>query len=322
MKALGPPYSEIVYGSDHAWSAYYPHKFRARRAVMLHAVNLGWSLETCRLVFLDAANPGSVLWTHGEDERLLRLTEVTKRITKDYQACMAKATASPSYRAAGEVRQELSVYAGEVKGCTWRGRSGRTDRDILMYVLDKCIEIGCDRINVSVRDASLGAGVAVKTARESLRRLCKAGWLERSANKSWTKADEFKVLRKVPYDTLPNVKEIHMGRIATPVECDHECWLRLGKAAASIYSYLCTVPYSARHLAALAGVHPSTAARKLPEIASYGLARKLDTGWIAGPMSPDDVVTAMGWVEDNSKAAMRRYQVDVDRDVWAIKHAA
>lgn len=318
MKPLTQPYTDIVYGSDHEWSKHYVDRFRARRAVMMHAVRFGWSLEECRLVFLNETNPGSRLWLHGDDDRLLRPTEVTKRITRDYQACKAEAARSPSYRIGAEVRQELSVYAGEVKGYRWTGRSGRTDRDVLSYVIQKAIDIGCDRINVSVRDAGLGAGVTTSTARQSLKRLCDAGWLQRTMTGRVLLADEYKVLRNGTYDSLP-IKDIHMCDNATLVESDHEVWLRLGKAAASIYYSLSDKPYSARRVAVFAGVNASTVVRQIPKLAEHGLARKTADGWVTGHLSPDDVVYSMGWVEDNSVAAKRRDQVEVDRIYWNWK---
>ncbi len=63
MKPLGKPFSDIIYASDFEWSEHYPDKFRARRAVMLHAVNLGWSLETCCLTIFNSG--GYWVWSSG-----------------------------------------------------------------------------------------------------------------------------------------------------------------------------------------------------------------------------------------------------------------
>lgn len=60
MKPLGQPYRNIVYGTDWEWFNHYPDKFRARQGVMLHAVRLGWSLASCRAVFLNPVNPVGV----------------------------------------------------------------------------------------------------------------------------------------------------------------------------------------------------------------------------------------------------------------------
>jgi flagellar biosynthesis/type III secretory pathway protein FliH len=81
-------YRNIVYASDHAWQRWYPDPFRSRRAVMLHAVNLGWTMADCRQEFLRADNPRSVLWTHGRDRRLLPAAEASKRLARDYQAAI------------------------------------------------------------------------------------------------------------------------------------------------------------------------------------------------------------------------------------------
>ncbi len=183
--------------------------------------------------------------------------------------------------------------------------------------------IGCDRINVSIRDASLGAGITPKTARASLKRLCDAGWLERTAsNRRYTgNADEFKVRHNAPYNSLRYL-EIHMGSNGAVVDSSHECWLRLGKAAATIYSCLSTEPLSARRIAAKAGVGNRTADRQLPRLAEHELARQVYDGWVIGRLSPDEVVYAFGWIEEHSIKAMREYQVEVDREYWRRNCAA
>src|SRR5262249_52602662 len=84
-------YQDIVYSPDADWTSHYEDKFRARRGVMLHAVRLGWSLADCRVVFLDDHNPGSVLWTQGNDGRELGSREALRRLTTDHEACTAKA---------------------------------------------------------------------------------------------------------------------------------------------------------------------------------------------------------------------------------------
>jgi hypothetical protein len=83
----------------------------------------------------------------------------------------------------------------------------------------------------------------------------------------------------------------------------------------ALYQALDVAPSSARKIAERAGVNRKTASRQLPVLLSYGLASKADQGWSFGVLSPDDVVKAMGWIEDNSKRVQRRTLADADR-VW------
>ena len=183
MRQLTGKFARIVYETDAAWHDYYPDKFRARRAVMLCAVNLGWSLENCQLVFTNPLNPGSRLWTHGRDERLLTEGQTAKRLMGDYEAATRRALARPPYRDAVEARQALGVALAAVRSTVWRGRAGRTDRGeaswVSTYVLRRATEVGCDRVHVSARNAAIGSGVTPQTAARSLNRLVKSGWLGR-----------------------------------------------------------------------------------------------------------------------------------------------
>jgi hypothetical protein len=66
----------------------------------------------------------------------------------------------------------------------------------------------------------------------------------------------------------------------------------------------------------MAGVASRTADRQLPILASYGLAERTVEGWQLGARTPDEVVSDMGWIFDNSKVNRRKDQIADDRAFW------
>ena len=59
----------------------------------------------------------------------------------------------------------------------WRGKSGKTDRAVMMVALGLAHHFGHLDLFLAERDLALSAGVTPKTANKSLHRLIKAGWL-------------------------------------------------------------------------------------------------------------------------------------------------
>ncbi len=319
-------YAKILYGSDISWMSYFTDKFRARRAVMLHAVNRRWTFERCESEFTNCLNPGSVLWTHGSDDRLLGAGETYKRLRKDYEKCTRKVLDSPTVHSQAEARQQVGVVVAYAKDCEWRGVAGRTDHDVLMFVTKKMMELGSTRMNLSTRDIALGAGVSQYTARISVTRLCKAGWLLRRAPAKAGMAQELELQmprqgdshensHNLSYDP-PLLRRGYMRENENPA---HETWVRLGKAPKVLYESLQPYPLPANELSAKSGIPLSTAYRNLPRLASYGLAKKLADGWVLGKISPDDVPHNEGWLEENSKAEQRKEKFTEERTAHKLK---
>jgi hypothetical protein len=178
MEPLTGKYAALFY-EDASWEVNgYANKFAARRGIVLHAVNRSWTFEDCRNVFLNSYYPGSKYWTKGDDGRQLSHAQSEKRVRDDYFACAARASEQPTYRHKAEVRQELSILISRVEARAWGGRTGRTDRDVLVGVLKRMSEVGSDRINFSARDAMIAAGVgSPTTASNALKRLVGDQWL-------------------------------------------------------------------------------------------------------------------------------------------------
>lgn len=323
MRTLTGPLAAVVYdGAD--WEQKYQRKFRARRAIVLAAVNHGWSLDDCQRTLLDEhAVAVSGLWTRGEDGRPLGSQAALRRLNADYRACSALATERPVRRSAGEVKQFLGEKAAEVRARPWPGRTGRTDQAVLLAVLAIATKAGTWEPDCSVRDIALRAGITRKTGSASLRRLCGAGWLEPVHNaRQADHARRYRVRQVTPHRSLRGVSvETYVARNDARhcADAAHEVWVRLGKASRDLWCALDSAPRSARALAERAAVSPRTADRQLPRLASYRLAERRDAGWIQGAATPDDVVNAEGWLGANSRVERRRSEYAEERKLYATR---
>jgi hypothetical protein len=93
----------------------------------------------------------------------------------------------------------------------------------------------------------------------------------------------------------------------------HEMWARLGKTGMVVHAVLSELPIQAAKAAERAGVGRATAFRVLPELEGYGLAVKVDGGWVRGPLSLDQAAEQRGWVGKNSVTTKRRVQFAQER---------
>ncbi len=319
MRPLTGRYQAIIYGSDTAWQDYYPDQFRARRAVTLSAVNLGWTLDECRHEFLRPDNPGSYLWTHNSRGRLLPPAKQSMRLLTDYESAARKALSEPPFLNGEDARQFVGVVKARVWQFPWKGRAGRTDRDVMLYVCHRATAAACTLVNVSARDAALGAGVTRRTASNSLLRLVKQGWLTRTGERErqYALAQEYLITRgKVatfdPY-VFPDPQGFIWAKRSHP---EHECWVRLGKSAMAIWSVLDQGPMSGRRIAALTLISRRAVANNLAKLAQYGLAEKSELGWSVGRLGPDEVVEHQGWLGKQSMTEFRKLDYAEDRAMF------
>lgn len=321
MQPLAGNFAAIVYqGAD--WQKRYAVKFRARRAIVLHAMAQGWSFDWCEKVLLDPANLGSSLWLRGEDDRELGRTTAFRRLDADWKACERRRAESPAWKSASDVRQALGLMVCRLEETHMPGRTRHTDKAVLRAAISIATQAACDEPDLPIRDVATLAGVATKTASRSLARLCRAGWLVRvkgSGSHHGTHRFKLCLSHRDTYDSLRG--RDYMGHSETPslwrrtgIDPGHETWLRLGKSALAIWSTLDLEYRSAPEIAKRAEVGRATAYRQLPILKSYRLAIRSDDGWSLGPAEPADVQKDMGWYADNSIAERRRVQIEVERD--------
>lgn len=329
MKPLTGKFAQIVY-HDAGWEDHYRDKFRARRAVALAAVNKGWTFQDCELTLLDPTRAVSQLWLTGSHGQELGRQQAFKRLKGDYEASTGRARQNPAYRSASEARQRIGELAAEAASYPWKGRSGKTDQDVLTALRHLASKAGTDAVDASVRDLSILAGVTVRTVSRSLRRLACQRWIIRvsgppeavfgaSRAARYKLSSPYMVRQNVTYESLNIVlAESHMWRNGAPVDPGHEVWVQLGKSAMALYRVLDVTPRSARQLARLADVGNRTADRKLPVLAGLGMAAKTDQGWTFGTVSPYEVAKSEGWIGDNSKVEQRRKAIAEDREWWPL----
>ncbi len=317
MRTLTGPLAGVVY-HGRPWQPRYHRKFQARRAVVLAAVNHGWTFDECERVLLDDTAEVSGLWTRGEDGRDLGRSAAFKRLHGDFRAAAARAAASPQWRSRADVVQWLGEVTADAQSRPWPGRTGRTDKAVMLAVLARATRAGCDQPLCAVRDIAPAAGVTKQTAAVSLRRLCAAGWLERQYERcAPDQAQRYRVRQNQTGYSLGGSGDNLSSSGARPdAHPAHECWVRLGKTARDLWCALDAQPRTARALAARSQVSPRTAVRQLPKLASVRLSERRPAGWIAGPATPDDVVVAEGWIEANSKVCRRQARYDTDRELY------
>jgi len=76
----------------------------------------------------------------------------------------------------------------------WKGKAGKTDKLILLTIVDYAQYLGNPYVKLSARDAALSSGVSTPTACKSLRRLVKNGEIDRpSMNRTWVDAMTYRL---------------------------------------------------------------------------------------------------------------------------------
>jgi primase-like protein len=117
----------------------------------------------------------------------------------------APGTASPHVN--GEVHAELDTFAVAVYDAEWRGKAGKTDRDVLLALIGYARQYGVPiptgvRLSVSYRDLAMEATIgSLDTLRKSIhRRLKPAGWLRPdNGDRRARDAEAFVVLSERPH---------------------------------------------------------------------------------------------------------------------------
>src|SRR5579863_2313478 len=163
-KPLTGKFSDIVYGSDTEWSEHYPTRFRARRAVITHAINIGWTFDDCLQELLRFDNPGSVLWTRDNKGKRLPNGKQYKIIYDDYRVAEKFVLNNPAIYDRTDARQRIGEAIAYARDYGWHGSTGRTDKDVLLFTLERMSFVGSTKINLSQRDIALGAGITPGTA--------------------------------------------------------------------------------------------------------------------------------------------------------------
>lgn len=153
MKPLTGKYAQIIHGQD-SWENHYRDKFRARRSIMLHAVNRGWALQDCQDLFTDHE-----LWASGSDGRPLGQAETRKRVSQDHAAASTYQKSNPGYHTAADARARIGELKAVARTWPWQGAAGRTDRDLLSPDLSSGLKAGAGSVVGRVLGPDFGVRV-------------------------------------------------------------------------------------------------------------------------------------------------------------------
>ena len=174
------------------------------RSEMIQAIALGFvraerTLDALFLALQDPANVG------GEKVREKFSRAARKYVELSYRKALAF---EPAREQPASVSTEIRAFARAVERADWPGSAGATDRTVVTALIDVASQIGSTTIGMSVRQLGELAGIHKGTAARSLRRLKKAGFIERVAEAHGHNAAVWK-LRRRPADS-----QIHRGGVS------------------------------------------------------------------------------------------------------------
>ena len=193
------------------------------------------------------------------------------------------------------VRAQLRALRERAAAYPWQGRTARRDRKVMLALTDRAVLIGQATVSMSLRELGTLCVCGEMTASRALHELhrMRAVRLGRylldgkarasTLNLSWGMQrvqngaviyTEMEVLAPLPttYLTAPN--------------CTLPDELRnlLRDTGVAVYLALTPEPQAVKAIADVAGVHPSTASRKLRGVlVNLGLAQPAGNGWVIGP---------------------------------------
>jgi hypothetical protein len=270
-----------------AWETLgYGSKFAARKAVAYAMAVNRWTFEdACRYILSDPTLPAWDLWGSSKSE--IGYSGRLKRLRRDWQN-------AAQYAAGRHTDADVLAVCGELRAhadlTDWRGQSGRTDRDVYMVALGFAEQAKSLTVPLAERVVSVHAGVCLKTARASLRRLCAAGFL-RAVHEDHAKgeANRFTVRNDVLQDyptygvksSTDSVCGVKLQLPRATLAAD-KFGVGIGKAALDVFLVLTGEPLTATEVSVQACVHKSTAGRHLKMLAQQGLAEHTPGGWVCG----------------------------------------
>src|SRR5262245_25253866 len=119
-RPLPAKFQAILEGSQ-SWQDHYDQGFKARAALVLSALQHGWSRNDITDAFLTSLNDASVLWTVGRDGRRLIASQAYKRIDDDIRKAERFMARSPAHHDATEARQRVGEMIELANRQPWAG---------------------------------------------------------------------------------------------------------------------------------------------------------------------------------------------------------
>lgn len=234
----------------------------ARMAVAVAAVSTGAGAEDLHRLFSDRAH---------------RLGVTFRRRRRDWQLAECERLVAKAAAWLGSPHRSVERWAAAVTGARWVGQAGLTDLAVAELFAAVAVRRSSSRVALARDEVAVEAGVAISTARRSLRRLVAAGWLRVVAAPSATSATVYELCTppgSAPSDTAaaPVSQVVDLG-------CDAAARGALGRAAVRLWRLLYR-PVSTAELATRVGVGCSTVRGHLRRLAAAGCVTVDDGRWV------------------------------------------
>lgn len=201
------------------------------------------------------------------------------------------------------------------------GRSGGTDKLILLALESKAFEFNTEVIKMSVSEIALFSHLSKSTVSKALKRLPSRGVSLHCSNIPGDAIaydlEEFNSnALKSNSSTLSLIKEHYCSPIVQKYEPWHckPIWKNnyLGTSAQLIYEFLTNVGLTINELSSMTGKSRNTVSKKLHELEQYDLVKKVNRKWQVGDKSLLAVANDLA-VDEEAFLAQTRYYENKER---------
>ncbi len=215
-----------------------------------------------------------------------------------------------------EIVAELESARAAVMAGDWKGRTGNSDRAVMLALCQLGIDSGTTQFAFGSRGIALAAQVEDKTARKALGRLVAAGWLEKYTADQTGHADSYRLGHKATMTA--HIPSPHRAKCGTYGQIDpdrvslHPAFRNgsgLGQGPGRTWLILRGMkgPSTAKEVAEASAAKSRTVGRHLKLLESHGLAVKDGKHWTAAGdvQRLDELAVAFGAVERGEVQAER-----------------
>lgn len=266
-------------------------------SVAMSACQHGW---TCEEFISEILNPKNLV---GEKYQDLNEMKARKKLEADWDRAIDFVEANPAVKGREAVEKRLDHVLDVVLRTKWSGRSGNTDRHVLLAMLALAYDVGTYTPAFSTRTLAMATNKGQETVRKSLSRLRESGHLKIITPSTYTKSPVYEITTL----TLDNESlTTNPGRglsdsITSVSECSsHDLFTRggLGETAGRLWSSLGSEgSYTVRAMSELTGLSEPSCRTAVNRLVSVGLADS-DEGrparfTMAGPFEGDTLTLDM-----------------------------
>ena len=218
-----------------------------------------------------------------------------------------------------EILEELSHARAAIWAAEWPGRTGNTDRKVMLALCELGTGSGTTMFAFGSRRIALVAHCEDRTVLKALRRLVDGGWLERLPASKLGDADSYRFGQKLdkmtahipspPRDKCSSYDQIDPDRVSLHPVFRNGSGLGQGTGRTWLILRGLSVPSTAKQIAEAGAAERRTVSRHLKLLESHGLAVKDGKYWTAAGDVPrlDELADGLGAVE-RSEIQAERYE--------------